>query len=312
MKYNRRLLGYTLLFTTALIWGLAFVVQYKAGSYIDAISLNGIRYALATIFMGIVFLVYYLIKKKKGTNYKYFSKDAWLWGILAGIALFLGNNTQQWGLNLTCVANSSFITTLYVVLVPIVALLTRKKPLMVSLYAMPIAVLGFWLICVKDNFVIAFGDLISFISAMCFTIQIIFIGLAVRNHDPYEVTFIQFLTAAVISIPVMAINGFPSGEAVSQSIWLILYIGIMSAGVGFLFQSIGQSMCEQSVASIIMSLESVFALILATIILHEEHTSQELLGCLFVFIAVYIAQIEKHPKLLQNKSKYIEKTLHRR
>jgi len=301
---KKRLLGYGALLLTALIWGFAFIAQHYVGSIMGVFAINGMRYYFATISLGIVVIFYVLYCKKTGKKIA-FSKDTILWGVLAGIALFTGNNSQQWGINMTSVANAGFITTLYIVFVPIFELLMRRRPPKNTLIALPVAITGFSLISMGDTISVAFGDLVLLINAMVFAMQIICIGMGVKKSDPIILTFVQFVTAAMLSIPAMSIEGFPTVQELQASILFVLYIGIISTAVGFCLQTIGQKVTEMSIATFIMSLESVFALILATLIIKEQHSSKELLGCLFAFIAVYIAQLDLRPRLLTyNRSKY--------
>lgn len=132
-----------------------------------------------------------------------------------------------------------------------------------------------------------------------------FIDIFVDEVDPLKITFIQFVVASLLSLPAMAIEGFPPVSAIQANIMPILYVGIMSAGVGFTFQTIGQKYAPPELATLIMSLESVIAFIGGVAFLHESYSTKEFVGCIIVLLAVFLAQISiPHTMLKPNYSKY--------
>lgn len=284
-------LGLIALFLAAAIWGFAFSAQRTASGSLGPFAVNGARYILALVFLCIVYLIYELICKKKGKKLIPWNKDTILGGILTGIILFIGTNLQQAGISNSGAGKTAFITTLYIVMVPIVAMLTRKKPSVLSMFAILMAVIGFYLMCITGVEEVSTSDLIVLLCALVFTFHILFTDLFSKYTDPIKYTLMQFITAAILSIPAMAIEGFPSSYELSVNMVALLYVGICSSGLGFTFQTVGQKYVEPSLASLVMSLESVFGLIGGILLLNETSTTRELLGCLFVFIGVFMAQV---------------------
>jgi drug/metabolite transporter (DMT)-like permease len=204
--------------------------------------------------------------------------------------LFVATILQQIGIEQTTSGKAGFITTLYIVMVPLINLLGRKRTSLRTCFAVYIALVGFVLMCLNEGMSISRGDAIVLYSAVAFSFHIVFVDRYCKNTDPQKLTFLQFATCAVLGIPAMAINGFPTAEVVSASILPILYIGILSSGVAYTLQVFGQKRVESSIATLIMSLESVVALIGGMMILDEQITLKELFGCILVLVAVFIAK----------------------
>lgn len=293
--------GSAMLMLTAIIWGLAFVAQRYGAELIDAVSLNEIRYFIATIVLGLVVVCFDLYKKKKGQKIIPFNRDTLIGGALCGSILMIATLAQQYGLESTTAGKAGFITALYIVFVPIFGVLARRRTPVVSRIAIVIAIVGFWTMCVTDGLQISKGDLLIFLCSLVFTFQIIFIDIYVRNCDPIKFSFIQFVSAMVCGFPFLVANGFPTLQAVESAILPLLYMGILSSGVAYTLQVAGQKRVNPAIATLIMSLESVFALIGGAIVLKESNSPRELIGCLLVFVAVFIAQIETAPKFLKFK-----------
>ena len=287
-----------MLLLCALVWGFAFAFQRSSASVINPIAYNGLRFIMAS---GVVFLflvVYQLINKKKGIKITPWNVNTIVGGMICGLVLFLASNLQQYGMIYTTAGRAGFITALYIVLVPVFGLLARKKIGVLSRFAIPVAIAGFWLMCSTGEGGIGKGDLLELASTVFFALQILFIDIFGQESDPIKLTLVQFLTCSVISICGMGVVGFPSPEVISKSIISLLYVGICSAGIGYTLQTVGQKYTEPSVAALIMSLESVVGIIGGVIILHEVHTTVELLGCALVFVAVILAQLSFSPKFL--------------
>lgn len=299
-----KLAGISFELMTALIWGLAFVAQRKATDSLSAIAVNGLRFALASAFLFVFSIVLDFIFKKQGKEIIPWTKETILGGALLGAILFVGNNLQQLGLEGTSAGKAGFISALYIVFVPIFSLLARKKPKANCWYAVLIAIFGFYLISINEALTISKGDLMVFLCSLIFAFHIIYTDIYAKNTDPVKLTFMQMFIGGIISIPAMAIKGFPTSQAIGENLVPILYIGLCSSGIGFTFQTIGQKKVESSIASLIMSLESVFALIFGIIILKEPMTAKELIGCLLVFIGIFVAQLDSPSKFVKfNKSK---------
>lgn len=279
-----------MLIVTALIWGLAFSAQRAGAAHLDAVSFNGLRFILgAGVLLPIIFVLDFF-KKKRGIKPKGWNKSAVLGGALCGVILFIANNLQQLGLQTTSAGKASFITAIYIVIVPVLGMLMGKRTRITGWMAVVIAIAGFWTMSINENFSITTGDVLVLLCAFVFSFHILFIDFFGEGCDPVKLTFSQFFTAAVISVPAMAINGFPSGGAIEACILPLLYVGILSSGIAFTLQTAGQQRTEPATATLLMSLESVFGLFGGVIILHEASTVKELAGCVLVFIAVFLAE----------------------
>ena len=300
--------GIIILIATAFVWGFAFVAQREGVNHIDSISLSEMRYLIATIVLGVSVLLADLYKKRKGEKVVGFNRDTLIGGIFCGAILFVSTMVQQIGIESTTSGKAGFITVLYIVIVPILGVFARKRTSLVNCCAVLVAIMGFVLMCINESFTLAQGDALVFCSAITFGFHIFFVDLYCKNSDPIKFTFMQFATSAVIGFPFMAANGFPTSYALSESIIPLLYVGVLSSGLAYTLQVAGQKRVKASVATLIMSLESVIALFGGIIILGEESTAKELAGCLLVFIAVFIAQLELPHKFLQfrNNKYFVE------
>lgn len=284
--------GSLMLFLVALVWGLAFVAQRYGAELLDSVSLNEIRYAIGALVLVPTFLLYDQYKKKKGIDVIRFNRDTVVGGTLCGFILMVSTMAQQIGLETTSAGKAGFITALYIVIVPVVGLLARRRTPMLSWIAIVLAVGGFWMMCVTDDFSINSGDVLILCCAVTFSFQIIFIDVYAGQSDPIKFTFVQFAAATVFGFPLMVINGFPTIQAVA-SCWIpLVYMGVLSSGLAYTLQVAGQKKVAPEIATLIMSLESVFALFGGAVILHEAHTPLELGGCLVVFISVFLAQLQ--------------------
>lgn len=295
-----------MLFACAFVWGMAFAFQRTAASQINPIAFNGLRFSLASVVVAVFLLIYELVNKKRGVKTVGWNKATIIGGIICGISLLLASDLQQYGIQYTSAGRASFITALYIVLVPVLGLLTGRRLSILSRFAIPVAIAGFWLMCASGDEPIGIGDLLGLASTVFFALQISFIDVFGQDADPIKITLVQFVTCAVVSIPGMAIVGFPSGTSIAQSIVPIIYVGVFSAGIGYTLQTAGQKYTEPTVAALIMSLESVVGMIGGILILHEVHAMQELAGCTLVFVAVILAQLSFPKKFLQfNKKNYM-------
>lgn len=292
-----------MLFACALVWGMAFAFQRTAAAQINPIAFNGLRFALASAVVAVFLLIYELVNKKRGVKTVGWNKATIFGGIICGISLLLASDLQQYGIQYTSAGRASFITALYIVLVPVLGLLTGRRLSILSRFAIPVAIAGFWLMCASGDEPVGIGDLLGLASTLFFALQISFIDVFGQDADPIKITLVQFITCAVLSIPGMAIAGFPSGASIAQSIVPIIYVGVFSAGIGYTLQTAGQKYTEPTVAALIMSLESVVGMIGGILILHEVHAMQELAGCTLVFVAVILAQLSFPKKFLQFNKK---------
>lgn len=304
---NKRssLIGVLILILTALIWGFAFVAQRYSTGYIDGISISGLRYVIASLVLGITVLVADLVNKRRGKPVTKFTKETLVGGVVCGFTLFVATLVQQVGMETTASGKAGFITTMYIVMVPIINLLLRKRTSLRKCIAVLVAMFGFTAMCMKDSLSISMGDGLVLFSAIAFSFHIVFVDIYCINTDSTKLTFMQFVTCAILGVPTMAINGFPTWGAIQSAILPILYIGVMSSGIAYTLQVVGQKRVGPSSATLIMSLESVVALVGGVLILKEQVTAPELIGCVLVLTAVFISRVRFGSKFLKfRNSKY--------
>ncbi len=289
----------------ALVWGFAFIAQQKAASDVPTFTFNGLRFSLAVGVIGVFLIVIALVDKKRGVKRIGWNKETLVGGALCGLCLFVANNLQQYGIEHTTVGKTGFITALYIVIVPLLNVLLRRRIPTNSKFAIVLAVLGFYVMCINENSGLTYADALLLLCAVMFSLQIMFIDVFVQYADPFKITFVQFVVASVLSLPAMAIEGFPPASAIGANIIPVLYVGIMSAGVGFTFQTIGQKYAPPELATLIMSLESVIAFVGGVAFLHESYSAKEFVGCILVLLSVFLAQSTiSHKMLKANYSKY--------
>ena len=303
MEKNRSILGTFVLLAASLIWGTAFVFQRVAVRYMTSIAYGAIRLSIGAAFLIIIIGIIDLIKKKMNKDIIPFNKETIFGGLILGVCIFFATTTQQIGLETTSAGKSGFITALYVAFVPLIGLLCRKKTPLVGWFAIPIALLGFAMMSIKEDFTIAMGDVLTLCAALIFACQILLLD-TFKNVDPLKITFMEFFVAAIIAIIWMfGAKEVPTPKQVVDCIWPLLYVGILSSGVAYSFQVIGQRMVAPALATLLMSLEAIFAFLAGGIILHETHSVIESAGAIIVFIAVILAEQTPYHIFLENKIK---------
>lgn len=294
----RKALGSSSLLLAAIIWGFAFVAQTSGAANIPTFTFNFLRSYIAIFFLGILIAI--LAKKNPDLlpKTKQEKKDLAVGGVICGIALFIATSFQQYGISIYpegagASGRAGFITALYVVLVPCFsAVIFRKKTHPLVWGGVLIAVAGMYLLCFGGGISrVYMGDALVFICALFFCLQILSIDRAVAKSNGILLSCIQFFTMGTLSLICMVIFETPDWSAVGSSIGSILYLGIMSSGVAYTLQIIGQRYTEPTLACILMSLESVFAVIGGWMILGERLDYRELIGCALVFLAIIVAQM---------------------
>ena len=283
-----------LLFTT-LIWGSAFIAQSVGMDYIGPFTFQALRCGLAVLFLiPVIFL--FDLGKKDASSFVARWKNAKLWktGILCGCALFVAASLQQIGLQYTDAGKAGFITAMYIVLVPLCGLFLKKKPPVSAIISVVIAVVGLYLLSCAGVNRINKGDLYLMGCALSFAVQITLIDVLAGDLDGLRLNCIQSLVASLLSIPLMLLTETPTMSTILLC-WLpICYAGILSSGVAYSLQIIGQKDLDPTAASLIMSLESVFAALFGWLLLHEVMNPTELCGCLLVFAAVVLSQLPEN------------------
>lgn len=296
-------LGYSfLLVLAAFLWGTTFVAQVEgnsAGPFVFTFLRSLIAAALLLGVAPIFDKIFKISRRPKDSTER---KTLWKAGIFCGIALAFGSNLQQLGIFLgTSAGKSGFLTTCYIILVPILGLFFGKKVPKKIWPCVACALAGLYLLCIHENFSLAPCDIVSFLCAFAFAAQILVVDRFVREVDNVRLSAIQFLTVSVLSAIPMAIfdlrlsaEAFKSATSVYShaSAWFpLLYAAILSSGVAFTLQIVAQNRISPTIASLLMSLESVFAVIAGAIVLGERLSSKEIVGCLCIFAAVVFAQL---------------------
>ena len=275
-----------LLLLTATIWGSAFVAQSVGMEHVGPFTFTFSR----SIIGGIVLLPCILLlgKWKKG----FATKVEWIGGICCGIALCVASNFQQVGIQFTTVGKAGFITALYVVLVPIFGLFLKKRVPILIWGCVGLSVVGLYLLCMPAGaFTLALGDLLVLICAVLFTVHILVIDHFSPKGDGVVISCIQFFTCGILSgIPMLFFENPSVGNMIDAK-WSILYAGVLSSGVAYTLQVVAQKNVNPTIASLIMCLESVVAVLAGWIVLGQGMSSREILGCVLMFVAIVLAQL---------------------
>lgn len=287
----KRFRGCFLLLLTALIWGSAFVAQSEGMRHIGPFTFNCIRTLLGGIVLIPVICGARLLQKGRPPQYSDRSMTL-KGGICCGVILCIASGFQQVGIQYTTAGKAGFITALYVVLVPLLGLLMHKKPPRKIWICVACAVAGFWLLCMKEQFTLGKGDLLVLCCTLFFAVHIMTVDhFCARAVDPMMMSCIQFFTAGLLLGVGMLLFETPHLPDIRSAGVSILYAGILSCGVAYTLQILGQRETPPTLATLLMSLESVFAALSGWLILHERLTFRECAGCILVFTAVTAAQL---------------------
>ncbi len=299
----------------ALIWGTAFVAQDLCADVIDTFTFNAIRSYIAVVALLIIIVIFDRLKKDQPTPTKMQKRqnrrELMLGGFCCGTALAVASNFQQAGIAAgTDAGKAGFITALYVVLVPVFGLFFKRRVSLPTWIAVVCSVVALYLLCIKGDFSLAPGDLLLLVCAVCFAIHILVIDHFTATVDGMKLSCVQFLVAAVwatiakVVCVLLGMNGtgdvsvatsifaVPDWDAILACTLPILYVGIFSSGVGYTLQILAQKDSNPTVVTILLSLESVFAVIAGAIILRQQMSVREYIGCVVMFIAVILAQIQ--------------------
>ena len=289
---NKKMLGNLLLTLTALIWGTAFVAQRVGMERIEPLTFNASRMALGAVAVGLVAVLVGKRKNPSGGLRGIFNQSTLLGGVCCGTFLALASILQQVGLVYTTAGKAGFITAMYMLLVPIINyLLFRKKNSWLVWLAVLIGVAGMYLLCVQKDFTLARGDALMSVCALMFSGHILCCDHFVRDANPIGMSAVQFAVAAVISAVAAFIAEEPAWDKIASAAIPILYCGLMSGGVGYTLQIVAQQFTDPTIASLLMSLEAVFAVLAGALLLGERMSARELAGCVVMFAAIVLVQL---------------------
>lgn len=299
-----------LLLLAALIWGVAFVAQSVGMDYMGPFTFNGARF-----LMGSAVLVPVILFRRKKADpagggqartdrsgaKENAGKAALMGGVCCGLALCPAALFQQFGILYTTVGKAGFITTLYIILVPLAGIFMKKTPSSRIWMGAALAAFGFYLLCIKEGFSLSRGDALVFIGSVLFTVHILVIDHFSPKADGVELSCIQFLTAGVISSVLAFVFEKPELSALAEGIIPLAYAGILSSGVAYTLQVIGQRDTDPAVASLLLSMESVFSVLAGWMLLGQALSARELMGCALVFGAVILVQLPTGKRRLDKK-----------
>ncbi len=284
------------LLVCAAIWGSAFVAQSVGAEYVGAFTFLAVRNWIAVVFLIPVIFVRDTILKKRGrpsvrpanrTQRRFLLMG----GAACGFFLCAASAFQQVGIRYTTTAKAGFITALYVVIVPILSVFFGKSVKSRIWMCVALAVLGLYLLCMRGELSLSFGDGVVLVCAFLFACQIMTVDYFAPQVDTVRLSQTQFLVTALLSTVCMLLFEDLSTDSLIRALPSIAYAGVMSSGVAYTLQIIGQQNLNPAIASITMSLESVFAALAGWIVLGQSMTVRELAGCVLMFAAIILAQL---------------------
>ena len=289
MEQTRKsnLAGNLMLLGAAFVWGVAFVFQVEGMDYVPPVTFMAARCLLASVFLAILVIV---LRGPK--NAFKFDKNTIKGGLACGLCITVANNLQQIGVQYTTAGKAGFITALYMLLVPIYgAILFRRRIKLKTWIAVLIGAAGMYLLCIKEGFTLGQGDAYVMGCAVVFAGHIVCADHFAPKADAVKMSFLQFFVSFVLSTIWAFIAETPTLEAIWAARVSIGYVGIVSAGVGYTLQLMGQQRTKPEAASLIMSLESVFAALAGWVMLSEVMSGRELFGCVLLFFAIILVQL---------------------
>ena len=290
--------GSLFLLLAALIWGSAFVSQSAGMKYVEPYTFN-----LSRSFVGFLTLIpvtLFFRKSSCKTNpltpgeERALNRRSLFAGVICGLLLSAATSFQQVGISMTTAGKAGFITALYIIIVPVLGIVFKRKVPRIIWLCAAIALAGFYFLSVGFDLTLSRGDLLCLVCAFCFSVQIMSIDHFVKNEkkvDPVMLSMVQFLTVTIVSVFLAFVFEKPSLSGILSAAFPILYCGVLSSGVAYTLQILGQKHCNPAVAPLIMSLESVFAALFGWMILGESMSLKEIFGCLLVLSAVILSQL---------------------
>ena len=286
-----------LLFLTAFIWGAAFVAQSVGGDAVGCFTFNGVRSFIGALVLIPVILFLDRQKKKELGEDKFLEqkgekKTLVLGGVCCGLLLCIASNFQQFGISFTTVGKAGFITAMYILIVPVLGIFMNRKVSIKVWFGVILATIGLYMLCMTSERVsLSKGDFLVLICAGFFSMHILIIDYFSPKCDGVRLSCIQFFVCGIISMIGAFVFENPDMGTILGG-WLpILYAGVMSCGVAYTLQIIGQKNMDPTVASLILSLESVFSVLAGWVILHQTLSVREIFGCVLMFLAIILAQL---------------------
>lgn len=278
-----------LLLLTAAIWGLAFVAQRMGMEHMPPFAFNGVRFALGAC--SLLPFLYWSRRRRRDAAPCPSARTAAAVGLGAGAILFAAASLQQIGLVYTTAGKAAFITSLYIVLVPLGGLLLRQTVGLHMWLGCLLSLLGLYFLCIREQFALAFGDFLVLAGAFFWTLHILWIDHFAKKMDTILLAFLQFAACSVLSLATAYGWETVTWQAIGQAATPLLYGGIGSVGIAYTLQIAGQKLATPAQASLILSLETVFAAVGGSLLLREALTSWELLGCALMLSGMVATQV---------------------
>ena len=290
MKHNVK--NTVMLFAAAIIWGFAFVAQSAGMEYVGPFTFNAVRCLVGGGVLLPVAMYWGKGEEKRGIN-----KEVLIGGVLCGLLLTGAMNLQQVGIMTTTVGKAGFLTALYIIIVPVLGLFFRKACAPTVWMGVGCSLIGLYLLCMSgDSLQVATGDWLLLGCAVIFSVHILVIDYFSPKVNGVWLSCIQFLVAGVLSSVLMFAQEAPTLPSLWEAKWSILYAGVLSSGVAYTLQILGQKNYNPTVAVLILSLESSFSVLGGFLILKETMSGRELIGCGLMFVAIVLAQLPGRTK----------------
>lgn len=290
-----RLRANLLLLLTAVIWGFAFVAQRSGMEHVGPFTFNAIRFLIGAL--ALIPLMTSLDRRREARAVVPLrDRSLLIGGLLAGFVIFAAATLQQVGIVYTTAGKAGFITSLYVVLVPVLGLALGHRPSAAVWVGATLAAIGLYFLTIQEGLTIAWGDLLVLIGAFLWAGHVLLIGHLSPGTDPVKLAFLQFMACAALSAVAAALSETVTADAVRAALVPILYAGIMSVGVGYTLQVVAQGYTRPADTAIILSLEAVFAVVGGWILLGEELSLRALFGCGLMLAGILISQILGKPE----------------
>ncbi len=276
-----------ILLLAAAIWGFAFVAQRKGAEFIGPYTFNALRFTIGAISL----LPIYTLTRNNKVNEHFEWRKAIKSGIFLGLILFIASTFQQIGMIFTEASKAGFITSLYVIMVPVFGLFIGRKVTKTLWSGAIIAMVGLYLLSIRENFTLEIGDGLLIASAVFFAFHMLIIGTFAPKHNIFLLSVFQFGVTAILSFLFALFYEEIEWESIQQALFPIIYAGLFSVGIAYTLQAYAQKKAHPAHAAIIFSFESVFALIGGWLILHEVIELRAGVGGLFMLAGIIISQI---------------------
>lgn len=283
--YNRGAI--LMLWLTAAIWGFAFVAQRAGMEFIGPFTFNGIRFLLGSA--SLLPLIFWMKYKQKNSSEK--KKNILKGGLLAGLVLFIGASLQQAGMVYTTAGKAGFITGFYVILVPLIGIFIGQRITRLLWMGACIALAGLYFLTINGPFELQKGDLLILLSAFFWAMHVQIINKLVDTHSALPLSAFQFAVCGILSLATASVFETITPETIYQAAWPLYYGGLLSVGIAYTLQVVAQQYVHPAYASIILSFETVFAVVGGWLLLHEVLTMRNLAGCLLMLAGIVIVQV---------------------